>query len=178
MHRLWLWEMHFTLWHRAQLDLCTCIHTYTQNLNRSFTDQFPTLLPEIGSDIFCPIPSYPITSYPIPSHPIHPIYPIPSHPSYPMSSCSSHPIPSYPILFYPVPSDPILSYLIHVQYVSHDSLNWSLDALTSGENTGPTPKNKINGGTASWTMAMKAALLDWTIWGLPAQLSSSPRRKG
>ena len=152
--------------------MCTCIHTYTQNLHRSFTGQFPTSLPVIGSDVFCPIPSYPIPSHPIPSipsvpshvilfipshpipsHPSHLSHPISSHPSHPMSSCSSHLIPSHPIPsvsyhpVHPIPSHPILSYFIlscpiHVQY-SHDSLNWSLDTLTPGETLGLLDRKSV-----------------------------------
>ena len=89
-----------------------CTHTYIQNLNRSFTDQFPTLLPMIGSDIFYPI--LPILSYPF--HSIR-FYPIPSILSYPIPSHPFHCIPYYPV---------------YIQNASHDSLNWFYDTLTPG----------------------------------------------
>lgn len=142
MHRLWLWEIHFTLWLRAQLD---CVRAYI------LTHKIYTEVSQASSQprylwlvLMFSVPSHPILYHPIPSHP--------SHQSHPMSSCSSHLIPSHPIPsvsyhpVHPIPSHPILSYFIlscpiHVQY-SHDSLNWSLDTLTPGETLGLLQKIK------------------------------------
>ena len=163
MHRLWLWEIHFTLWLRAQL---ACVRAYI------LTHKIYTEVSQASSQpcylwlvLMFSVPSHFIPSHPIPSHPSHLSHPISSHPSHPMSSCSSHlipshlipsvsyhpvhPITSHPISYHPVhpiPSHPILSYFIlscpiHVQY-SHDSLNWSLDTLTPGETLGLLQKIK------------------------------------